>query len=51
MNARQRRGYWRVLGRYMAKHDPARTLSMHSVRTYEAAEIVAAQTMWKRVKQ
>jgi hypothetical protein len=51
MNARQRRGYWRVFNRYMVKHDDGKGLSMYSIQTIEAAEIVAAQTMWKRVKR
>lgn len=51
MNSRQRRGYWRVLGRYMKKHDPKPTMSMHTIQVYEAAEVVAATTMWKRVRR
>jgi hypothetical protein len=51
MNARQRRGYWRVFNRYMKEHDDGMGLSMYSIQTYQAAEIVSARTMWKRVKR
>lgn len=51
MNSRQRRGYWRVFNRYMKKHDPGQTMSIRSIQAYEAAEVVAAATMWKRVRR
>ena len=51
MNSRQRRGYWRIVRDYMAKHAPEQTMSMHSIMTYCEAENVAAATMWKRVRR